>query len=289
MIIETSVTKLRDPYIVVADGIYYAYGTGWQCYVNKSGKLDGEWVKSSVSPTVVVPEDFEKQNWAPEVHVVDGKYYMFTTYFSSKTQHRGCSVFCSEHPEGPFVQISDGHFTPLDWDCIDATLYIDEDGQPWSIFVHEWTCRPDHVGLMSVAKMSDDLTHLISEPVDLFRADEAPWAAAGVTDGCFLWRTKGGKLLMIWSNFAKDGYCVGIAESDDGKPDGRWIQREKRLYGKTDAGYPYDGGHGMIFVDTDGQLYLSMHSPNDPVGERDTTMVFLTVKEQDDDLIAIYE
>jgi hypothetical protein len=186
------------------------------------------------------------------------------------------------------MQISDGHFTPHDWDCIDATLYIDENGQPWSIFVHEWTCRPDHVGLMSVAKMSDDLTHLISEPVDLFRADDAPWATAGVTDGCFMYRTRGGKLLMIWSNFAEDGYCVGIAESEDGRPDGKWLQREKRLYGKTDAGYPFDGGHGMLFRDTDGQLYLSMHSPNTPVGERDTTMVFLTVKEQDDDLLPIY-
>ena len=182
MIIETHVTKLRDPYVVVKDGIYYAYGTGWQCYVNKSGRLDGEWNRSEISPTVIVPEDFVKQNWAPEVHVVNGKYYMFTTYFSSKTNHRGCSVFCSEQPEGPFVQISDGHFTPDDWDCIDATLYIDEDGQPWSIFVHEWTCRPDHVGLMSVAKMSDDLTHLVSEPVDLYRADDAPWATALCTE-----------------------------------------------------------------------------------------------------------
>ncbi|MBQ5363263.1 MAG: family 43 glycosylhydrolase [Clostridia bacterium] len=288
MIIETHVTKLRDPYVVVKDGIYYAYGTGWQCYVNKSGRLDGEWKRSEVSPTVIVPEDFVKQNWAPEVHVVNGKYYMFTTYFSSKTQHRGCSVFCADQPEGPFVQISDGHFTPHDWDCIDATLYIDENGQPWSIFVHEWTCRPDHVGLMSVAKMSDDLTHLISEPVDLFRADDAPWANAGVTDGCFIYRTQGGKLLMIWSNFAEDGYAVGIAESEDGRPDGKWLQREKRLYGKTDAGYPFDGGHGMLFADTDGQLYLSMHSSNTPVGERDTTMVFLRVKEQDDNLVPVY-
>ena len=93
---------------------------------------------------------------------------------------------------------------------------------------------------------------------------------------------------MIWSNFAADGYCVGIAESENGRPDGKWTQRKTRLFGKTDAGYPYDGGHGMLFTDVDGQLYLSMHSPNDPVGDRDTTMVFLTVKEQDDDLVAEY-
>ena len=93
---------------------------------------------------------------------------------------------------------------------------------------------------------------------------------------------------MIWSNFAEDGYCVGIAESDNGRPDGNWLQHKKRLYGKTDAGYEFDGGHGMIFADLDGQLYLSMHSPNAPVGERDTTMVFLPVKEENDELITQY-
>ena len=160
MIIETNVTKLRDPYVVVADGVYYAYGTNWQCYVNKSGKLDGEWKRSEVSPTVVVPEDFVKQNWAPEVHVVGGKYYMFTTYFSSKTQHRGCSVFKSDTPEGPFVQISDGHFTPDYWDCIDATLYVDEENQPWMVFVHEWTCTDDGVGRMAAAKLSDAIYNI---------------------------------------------------------------------------------------------------------------------------------
>ena len=44
MIIETNVTKLRDPYVVVADGVYYAYGTSWKCYVNRSGRLDGDTV-----------------------------------------------------------------------------------------------------------------------------------------------------------------------------------------------------------------------------------------------------
>ena len=43
-----------------------------------------------------------------------------------------------------------------------------------------------------------------------------------VTDGCFLYATKTGKLLLIWSNFGNEGYAVGIAESTTGKILGPW-------------------------------------------------------------------
>ena len=67
---------------------------------------------------------------------------MLTTYRSAKTGHRGCTVMKSDTPEGPFKEISSGHVTPLDWDSIDGTLYIDKDGQPWMVFVHELDARP---------------------------------------------------------------------------------------------------------------------------------------------------
>ncbi len=41
-----------------------------------------------------------------------------------------------------------------------------------------------------------------------------------VTDGCYLYRTGKGKLLMIWSSFGKDGYAIGIAESATGSVKG---------------------------------------------------------------------
>ena len=54
--IETSIKKLRDPFILVENGVYYAYGTGvpdmtdwndtvYACFKNVSGKLDGEWTR----------------------------------------------------------------------------------------------------------------------------------------------------------------------------------------------------------------------------------------------------
>lgn len=254
--------NIRDPFILVENGCYYMYGTNWVCYKNDSGKLDGEW--KLIPDTVITPPTCIDNKWAPEVHKYNGKYYMFTTYMSSVTNRRGCTILRSDSPEGPFVEISNGHTTPTDWDCIDGTLYVDEDGCPWMVFVHEWITRPDKVGSMAAAKLSPDLTHFVSEPIELFRADEPEWAVMGVTDGCFMYKTKEGKLLMIWSNFDADGYCVAVAQSDNGKVTGKWSHRKELLFSKKISGFA-EGGHGMIFTALDGKMYLSLHSPNEPV------------------------
>lgn len=31
---------------------------------------------------------------------------------------------------------------------------------------------------------------------------------------------------MLWSNFNADGYCVGIARSEDGTITGKWVQEK---------------------------------------------------------------
>ena len=274
--IESSIDCLRDPFIVAENGVYYAYGTGWVYYRNSSGSLSDGW--EGPVPCVEIPEDAQTDFWAPEVHRYGGAYYMFTTYRSKTTGHRGCFIAESETPEGPFRMITGGHITPKDWDCIDGTLYIDRAGQPWMVFVHEWTSMPDHVGTMEAAKLSPDLTRFISEPITLFRADEPEWAVRGVTDGCFMYRTADGRLLMTWSNLDRYGYCAAVAESDNGEIDGKWFHHKDLLYTKGED-RPYDGGHGMIFTALDGKKYFSMHSPNGRIGDRREKPVFYEIEE----------
>ena len=303
MIITTNIEHLRDPFILVEDGIYYAYGTGvpigewdnttwnsttWACYKNTSGRLDGAW-KRLDHEIYVRPKNAVKNLWAPEVHRYRGKYYLFATYFSSLTQHRGVTILKSDSPEGPFVELSNGHVTPHDWDAIDGTFYVDRDGRPWMVFVHEWTCTDDKIGRMAAARLSEDLTHFITEPVELFRADAPAWSNLNVTDGCFLYDMADGGLSMIWSNFGSngfEGYCVGVAHSDNGYPDGKWTQEDEPIFSNHITG-KHDGGHGMIFHDTDGEMYLCVHSPNKPCEECAEKTIFVTLKEQDGKLICL--
>ena len=279
--IVSRIPCLRDPFVLVDGGKYYVYGTGWVCYVGET--LEGDF--RSLGEVAVAPDDVADNKWAPEVHKYHGGYYMFTTYKSKATSHRGCTIMRSDKPEGPFAEITNGHFTPKDWDSIDATFYVDENGQPWSIFVHEWTSTDDGIGRMCALKLSDDLTHAISEPVELFRADDPSWTDKRVTDGCFMHKCKNGELLMLWSNFAASGYVVGIARSGNGKPDGHWSHDDKLLFSKEVDGV-CDGGHGMLFTANDGKMYLSIHSPNTPgAGRPHETPVFVPVKEIDGNIV----
>ncbi len=296
MIVTTNIEHLRDPFILVENGIYYAYGTGvssddwkntvWACYKNTSGKLDGVW-KLTDSKVYICPQSAVKNFWAPEVHRYRGKFYMFATYFSSATNHRGVTILKADTPEGPFVEITNGHITPHDRDAIDGTFYIDRDGRPWMIYVQEWTCTDDKIGRMAAARLSDDLTHFVTEPVELFRADAPAWSDLNVTDGCFMYDMANGDLAMIWSNFASngyEGYCVGVAHSNNGYPDGKWTQEEAPLFSNRITGN-HDGGHGMIFRDLNGNLFLCVHSPNKPCEECAEKVIFISLKEQNGHLV----
>ncbi len=289
MMIVTDIKCLRDPYIWVKDGVYYSYGTGWQCYKNTSGKLDGHWERIKFEVFITDTSIDGGDHWAPEVHEYNGAYYMFTTYRNKANEGRhGCTIMRSESLEGPFAEITGGTITPSDWDAIDGTLYVDPEGQPWMVFVREWVSAPHHVGTFTAAKLSDDLTHFISEPIELFRADEPIWKApvhgGYVTDGCWMYTTAEGDLLMLWASFDAHGYVETVSRSSNGRLDGEWIHAETPLYSKAISG-TYDGGHGMVFTDLDGQMYLSFHSPNRSTAGRPETPVFLAVREEGGTLV----
>ena len=97
--ITTTIPCLRDPFIVVEDNAYYAYGTGWHCYKNAGDDLAGPWEDLGEVAQLKNPADAGDQHWAPEVHKYKGAYYMFTTYNRLSTGRRGCTVLKSDTPE----------------------------------------------------------------------------------------------------------------------------------------------------------------------------------------------
>jgi len=271
------------------DGVYYMYCTGWRVYKNTSGSIDGKWTQ--IKNAVVKPGDYKKNAWAPELYKYNGAYYLFTTYTPNYTrneyENHGCIIMKADSPEGPFKMITDGWITPPEWDCIDGTLYVDPEGKPWMIFSREHTCLNGN-GAFVAAQLSEDLTHFVSEPIELFRANDTAWSAQGITDGCFMYTTKEGDLLMLWSNNDEKGYCVGVARSSNGRLNGEWSHDELRLFSGwmsvSGEGNKIDGGHGMIFTDFDGQMYLVLHSPNDWGGDS-SRMTFVPVIERNGTLV----
>jgi beta-xylosidase len=294
--------NIRDPFIlpVAPDSIYYMYGTSSQQDAN--GQLLGgvavyrsKDLQTWEGPQQVftVPGDnwITGTVWAPEVHAYRGRYYLFATLNSNlewKKQKnsppftfRGTQIFHADTPEGPFLPFDRVPHTPMDYMALDGTLWV-EDGTPYMVFCHEWVQITD--GTMEVVELKPDLSAPVDKPLSLFCASSAPWAPEGrssyVTDGCFVYRTKSGKLLMIWSSFTQEGYAVGVAESVTGKIRGPWKQHPEPLFNSN-------GGHGMIFRTFDDRLCIVFHQPNNPGGaerahifELEDTGLSLSVKQE---------
>lgn len=207
--------------------------------------------------------------WAPEMHFYKGKYYLFLTFdtdskFAEQWRDwlprvkRGSQILVGDSPLGQFKPFQNRSTLPVDMMTLDATLW-EEDGVPYIVFAHEWVQITD--GTIEFARLKDDLSEMVGEPKRLFQGSDAPWARKSpewgcwVTDAPFLYKSKSGKLFMIWSSFSNTGYTVGVAVSDSGKLAGPWKQKAEPLYSA-------DGGHGMLFKRFDGQLMMILHSPN---------------------------
>lgn len=218
--------------------------------------------------------------WAPEVHFYRAKYYLFATLHNSskllpyadedklpvyqgrkaKPHLRGTQIFAADTPDGPFEPLGNSPAAPADRMTLDGTFRV-EDGTPYMVYAHEWLQVLD--GTMEAVPLKPDLSAAAGEPFVLFHASEAPWVkprelkpgelATYVTDGPFLYRTKNGKLLMLWSSYRDGLYVETLAHSTSGKLRGPWKQDDV-LVGN-------DSGHGMLFESFDGKLMMVLHQP----------------------------
>lgn len=276
-----------DPFILAneADKTYYMYSTGGGGRIMSRASKDLEnWTK----PYIVMdfPENHwagpRAASWATECHLYNGKYYLFTTSHTSETMvsipgrgdipHRATQIYVADSPRGPFRDFTGNRaHTPDDWAALDGTLYV-EDGVPYMVFCHEWLQTVD--GTMDMVRLPDDLGVPVEAPVTLFRASDAKWSGemlelhnktngmdigGYVTDGPWLFRTRTGRLGMLWSSwYAHDMYAIGAAYSTSGKLSGPWVQEDEPLDGTN-------CGHGMLFKTFDGKTKLCMHyvNPND--------------------------
>ncbi|HEX6623421.1 MAG TPA: glycoside hydrolase family 43 protein [Pyrinomonadaceae bacterium] len=207
--------------------------------------------------------------WAPELIAYKDRYYLFLTFdtdslFPEQWRNwlprvkRGSQVLVADSPLGPFKPFRNRSTLPPDMMTLDATLWV-EDGAPYMVYAHEWVQITD--GTIEMIRLTDDLSETVGEPTKLFAGSDAPWGRKSpqwgcwVTDAPYLYRSRTGKLLMIWSSFGEGGYTVGVARSTSGRLRGPWVQQAAPLFAE-------DGGHGMIFKRFDGQLMLVLHQPN---------------------------
>lgn len=284
----------HDPFILAheADRTYYLYTSSPDAPVVTAYRSAD--LRHWTGPTTVftIPEGSwanpSEAPWASEVHEYEGRFYLFTTLHDSdhalppasdgtsqlSARHpdgrvyapiaRGTVIGVADSPLGPFELVDPGApVAPQDFMTLDGTLYVDESGQPWMVYAHEWVQLLD--GTIEAIRLDADLRRAVGDPVHLFRGSEAkflrertPSALSPVpyvTDGPQLRRLAGGGLLMLWATYRREGaaseYVETMAISRSGALEGPWEQLDILVDGNA--------GHGMLFTTFDGALMLVLH------------------------------
>lgn len=284
---------IRDPYILADEhtGIYYMYASspsplekGFCVYI--SYDLQNWQAPRSV---FVADKQFWAQDefWAPEVHYYCGKYYMFAT-FGSKSAGRTSQILVASNPLGPFV-VHSGSLAPDGWYALDATLYV-KDGEPYTIFSHEWVQVFD--GEMCYAKLNKDLSQTLSAPIKMFKASDSGWANVPgwskeqkdvyITDAPYVYNIDGTEFMLwsSWSETKEDAYSVGVIYPYGGDLLGG-------QYKHSLLNLPHrDAGHAMIFKDFNGKHRICYHKNNSQSGCERAVIAYIKIDEGE---LCVYE
>ena len=249
-----SQVPLADPYILLDNGTYYAYGTnagnGIQCYVSddlRSWELKG--LALHMDNTTET-----RWFWAPEVYRLNGKYIM---YYSAN-EHLYAAT--ADSPTGPFKQVGTYQMNNLlgDEKCIDSSVFFDDDGTAYLFFVRFtdgnciWQC-----------KLADDYITPVEGTLRKCFAATQDWELklGKVNEGPNIIKYNRKYYLTYSGNdYRSQDYGVGYAICSDIEK-GTWTKyggnpilcRRDELVGT---------GHHSLFTDKEGKLRMVFHSHN---------------------------
>jgi beta-xylosidase len=262
---------LGDPFIMLWNGTYYAYGTqspdGIVVYV--SDDLKNWSVPADISGGLALSKAdvwAEKRFWAPEVYYVKGKFYMFY----SADEHICAAT--SDSPLGPFRQAVQEPMI-IDEKCIDNSLFIDVDGKAYLGF-----CRFNDGNNVWIAELEDDLLHIkkgtMHKCINVSQKWEEVWPR--VNEGSFITRHNSTYYMTYSANsYESPFYGIGVATSANIY--GPWIKYDRNPILQK-PGDLQGVGHSAMFTDKSGKLRIVFHAHNSSTSIHPRNMYISTVR-----------
>lgn len=240
---------LADPFILLHEGTYYAYGThsergievytsddlvSWRPHARLALDKNDTWG--------------ERWFWAPEVHYRAGRFYM---YYSAD-KHICAAV--SDSPMGPFVQPEHKPLIESE-ETLDASVFVDVDGTAYIVFAR---LR----GEMSVwmAEMTANMMGIKSETMRQCLAVSEPWEKIwpDVIQGPFIYKYDGVYYMLYCANSHESKQC-GVGYATAPNIWGPWTKSRSNPVLQAPGGL-IGTGHSSLFADKQGELRIAFHS-----------------------------
>lgn len=271
----TSPVFLGDPFILLYDNVYYAYGTnaedGIEVYTSDDLLT---WEKAKNLALNKKDSWADRWFWAPEVYFIKekNKFYM---YYSAD-EH--ICVATSDSPLGPFIQEEKKPML-ADEKCIDNSLFIDDDGKSYLYFDR----FNDGLNIW-VAELENDLTTIKQSTMTKCINVSQPWEEVWprVNEGPFVVKHKGIYYMTYSGNsYESPYYGVGYATSDS--PMGPWTKYDKNpILQKPDS--LVGVGHSAMFNDKNGKMKIVFHAHNNQEHIHPRKMYIADVSFTDDEV-----
>jgi GH43 family beta-xylosidase len=265
LLVETG----ADPWVTYYKGnYYYCYSIGDRLIaVNKAKRLED--IKQNKQVVWAAPkhDPLSEEVWAPELHRLDGKWYIYFTAGRAKAHRMYVLEGLSDDPQGEYrfkgkisddtdrwaidgtvVEINDKRY--MVWSGWSGNtdgrqeLYIAEMSNPWTI-TGKRSC---------IAEPEHDWEH-VEVPPNL-QGDNAVLPAYGINEGPQA-LVNGKKLYLIFSagHTVTGDYCLGQLAYTGGDPldKNSWVKASKPVFHKTDrivspghASFIKQGRHNWI-------------------------------------------
>ena len=270
-----------DPWVMQKDGFYY--------YTQTMGNRIVLWKTASMSQlgvatmaTVYTPPSGSANSanmWAPEIHFLDGKWYIYYTAGSGPDDSQRTWVLENSSPDpmqGSWTDKGRIFAADADFWAIDGTI-LEQGGKRYFV----WSGRPDlsrqnqnlYIALMNSPWTLAATSTMISKPDQSWEINGGPVNEAPEQ------LSRGGKNFLVYSASGcwTDDYALGmltLKESGNPLVAADWTKVSQPVFTKKTAGNAYGPGHNAFFKSKDGTedwiIYHANNNSNDGCSEKRT-------------------
>ncbi|BDU16709.1 glycoside hydrolase family 43 protein [Lysobacter auxotrophicus] len=259
-----------DPWIVRDGGTYYYMATrGDRLTIRKTSDLTR--LADAPETTVWTPPASgpnAQSIWAPELHRIDGKWYLYYTAAASghdDDAHRGIFVLENAGSDPAQGQWVDRGQLKTEHTGIDGTTFVHE-GKRY--FVYSPYVGPDSV--LSIVAMATPWT-LSGKETIIARPDQS-WERQGgrqILEGPEYLAGPNGDLFLTYSGSAcwSDDYAIGLLHAAPGSDPLRaesWRKSPRPVLAKDAQQGVYAPGHNGFFEAADGTTWIVYHANPGP-------------------------
>ena len=196
----------------------------------------------------------EDSAWASQCIERNGKFYYYVTLENKSGGGRGIGVAVADSPTGPFKDALGKPLCGPNWDYIDPTVFIDDDGQAWLMFGNP-TCY--------YVKLKEDMVTL-DGPIGHFDMNSSTFGPGGGKASSYgegPWFYKRGDLYyLVFAAFYNGEGSESIGYSTAPSPTGPW-----KYGGQVMKMHNCFTNHPGI-IDFKGHSYLFYHDASLPGG-----------------------